>query len=187
LQLSKPLPCINFQEEYLSGSIPVLAFSSHVARLQAILGACFCCVGLTACKTSVCIRMQAIKQGNIADLNSCLQENQWRFIQAGVYLLLEKLKQSVFRRLLKRVALIHREEDPAKAFHIPLGDFLPGELLTHCILRMPWTQLSSQFHAWCALFLLQHSEIQSASPAWSSTCWGMTDFCMKSCIFSASS
>ena len=60
----------------------------------------------------------------MASLTRCLQENQWRFIQAGVYLLLEKLKQAVQRRLFKRVALIHREQDPAKAFHVPLGAFL---------------------------------------------------------------
>lgn len=65
--------------------------------------------------------LQAIKQGSIEGLNRCLQENQYRFIQAGTYLLLEKLKHAVYRRLFKRVALIHREQEPAKAAHVPLG------------------------------------------------------------------
>lgn len=49
--------------------------------------------------------------------------------QAGTYLLLEKLKQSVYRRLFKRVALIHRQQEPAKASQVPLGArSLPSQL-----------------------------------------------------------
>jgi hypothetical protein len=39
----------------------------------------------------------------------------------GTYLLLEKLRQAVYRRLLRRVWLIHAEQEPAKAAQIPLA------------------------------------------------------------------
>lgn len=41
----------------------------------------------------------------------------------GTYLLLEKLRQAVYRRLLRRVYLINAEQQPAKAAQIPLPLF----------------------------------------------------------------
>ena len=54
-------------------------------------------------------------------LNDSLEAQQWRFIRAGTYLVLEKLKQSVLRRLLKKVALLNAETNPGKANQLPLG------------------------------------------------------------------
>lgn len=62
-----------------------------------------------------------MRTGNIQKLNASLEANQWRFIRAGTYLVLEKLKQPVLRRLLKRVVLIHAEANPDKASQVPLG------------------------------------------------------------------
>ena len=56
---------------------------------------------------------------------SGLSLDRLRCRQAGTYLLLEKLKQSAYRRLFKRVALLHAQAEPAKAFQIPLGAPLP--------------------------------------------------------------
>jgi len=39
----------------------------------------------------------------------------------GVYLVLEKLKMPAYRRLFRRVALLHAEQEPAKAVQVPLG------------------------------------------------------------------
>ena len=49
---------------------------------------------------------QAMRTGNVQQMNQTLEEQQWRFIRAGTYLVLEKLKQAVMRRLLKKVAII---------------------------------------------------------------------------------
>ena len=55
-------------------------------------------------------------------LDQCLRENQYSLIQAGTFLLIEKLKLFVHRRLFKRVALLHREQEPARAERLPLGE-----------------------------------------------------------------
>ena len=39
----------------------------------------------------------------------------------GIYLLLERLKFPVYRRLFRRVQLLHAEANPAKAAQLPLG------------------------------------------------------------------
>ena len=84
--------------------------------------------------------MQAMKEGSVQGLDRCLQEHQIRFIQAGTYLLLEKLKNSVYRRLFRRVALLHKEQEPAKAAQVPLGaSFLPVSPVKRIVL---WGELS---------------------------------------------
>lgn len=67
--------------------------------------------------------MQAMREGNSQQLDKCIRDNQFRFIQAGTFLLVEKLKLYVHRRLFKRVALLHREQEPAKGERLPLGEF----------------------------------------------------------------
>ena len=66
---------------------------------------------------------QAMRTGSVRQLNAGLQANQAAFICAGTFLLMEKLRQAVCRRLLKRVWLLHREGDPDKAHQLPLGAF----------------------------------------------------------------
>ena len=63
-----------------------------------------------------------MKEGNLRLLDQCLRENQYSLIQAGTFLLIEKLKLFVHRRLFKRVALLHREQEPARAERLPLGE-----------------------------------------------------------------
>jgi hypothetical protein len=41
----------------------------------------------------------------------------------GIYLLLERLKFPVYRRLFRRVQLLHAEANPAKAAQLPLGAY----------------------------------------------------------------
>lgn len=66
---------------------------------------------------------EALRSGGIGTLNRALAANQRRFIMEGIYLLLERLKFPVYRRLFKRVQLLHAEENPAKAAQLPLGLF----------------------------------------------------------------
>lgn len=65
----------------------------------------------------------AIKTGDVAGFNTVMEEQQFRFIAEGTYLLLEKLRQTCYRRLFKLVAIVHAENDPAKASQIPLSLF----------------------------------------------------------------
>ena len=69
----------------------------------------------------LCMLFQAMRTGSVQKLNDSLEAQQWRFIRAGTYLVLEKLKQSVLRRLLKKVALLNAETNPGKANQLPLG------------------------------------------------------------------
>ena len=51
-----------------------------------------------------------MQTGSVQQMNETLEEQQWRFIRAGTYLVLEKLKQAVLRRLLKKVVLLSAEK-----------------------------------------------------------------------------
>ncbi len=51
-----------------------------------------------------------MRSGSVQQMNEALEAQQWRFIRAGTYLVLEKLKQAVLRRLLKKVVLISAEK-----------------------------------------------------------------------------
>jgi len=51
-----------------------------------------------------------MRSGSVRMMNETLEANQWRFIRAGTYLVLEKLKQAVLRRLLKKVVLLTSEK-----------------------------------------------------------------------------
>jgi putative ubiquitin-RnfH superfamily antitoxin RatB of RatAB toxin-antitoxin module len=47
--------------------------------------------------------VQAVKQGNILQLNKAIQQHEVFFIKCGIYLLLEKLKMITIRNLFKKV------------------------------------------------------------------------------------
>jgi putative ubiquitin-RnfH superfamily antitoxin RatB of RatAB toxin-antitoxin module len=47
--------------------------------------------------------VEAVKQGNILQLNKAIQLHEVFFIKCGIYLLLEKLKIITFRNLFKKV------------------------------------------------------------------------------------
>mmetsp|Transcript_900 Transcript_900/g.2763 ORF Transcript_900/g.2763 Transcript_900/m.2763 type:complete len:404 (-) Transcript_900:251-1462(-) len=62
----------------------------------------------------------AMRTGEVGLLESTLEANQHRFIHEGMYLLVEKLKYATYRRLMKRVQLLHAESNPGKGFQLPL-------------------------------------------------------------------
>ena len=62
-----------------------------------------------------------MRTGSVQQMNEALESQQWRFIRAGTYLVLEKLKQAVLRRLLKKVALISAEKGNQLALGMPVA------------------------------------------------------------------
>ncbi|KXZ43575.1 hypothetical protein GPECTOR_86g368 [Gonium pectorale] len=64
---------------------------------------------------------RAVATGDLALLLSTLEANQVRFIQAGTYLLLERLQLLVLRTLFRKCAAVHRELNPAKAHQVPVA------------------------------------------------------------------
>ncbi|EFA84380.1 proteasome component region PCI domain-containing protein [Heterostelium album PN500] len=65
--------------------------------------------------------VEAMKTGNIKLFNQCLSTNQNYFIQKGIYLILEKLKNIVYRNLFKKIYLLnHNSRVPIQNFVIAL-------------------------------------------------------------------
>lgn len=80
-------------------------------------------------------------------LDESLEAQRWRFIQAGTFLVLEKLKQAVLRRLLKRVAQIYVDSNPEKSSQLPLGaasHWLPALMLTMTMPNLDWVGFSGR-------------------------------------------
>ena len=66
--------------------------------------------------------LQAMRTGNVQQLNQALDQHQWTFIQMGTYLVMEKLRYAVYRRLFRRVHGIHAEScEPSKSHLLPLS------------------------------------------------------------------
>ncbi|MEW5307163.1 MAG: hypothetical protein WDW38_002230 [Sanguina aurantia] len=64
----------------------------------------------------------AMKTGDVALLLRCLAANQTKLIQAGTFLLLEKLQLAVMRRLFRSCALVHAQTCAAgKAQQVPIS------------------------------------------------------------------
>ncbi|KAJ9505915.1 hypothetical protein QJQ45_002784 [Haematococcus lacustris] len=66
---------------------------------------------------------EAMRSGNVGLLLRTLDAHQATLVQAGTYLLLEKLQLAVYRRLFKKCALVHAAANPAKATQMPLALF----------------------------------------------------------------
>mmetsp|Transcript_21406 Transcript_21406/g.46870 ORF Transcript_21406/g.46870 Transcript_21406/m.46870 type:complete len:411 (-) Transcript_21406:585-1817(-) len=66
---------------------------------------------------------EAVRSGDVALLMRVLEANKAAYVQAGTYLLLEKLQLATYRRLFKKCALIHAELNPAKATQVPMALF----------------------------------------------------------------
>ncbi|KAL6772454.1 hypothetical protein ACKKBG_A30295 [Auxenochlorella protothecoides x Auxenochlorella symbiontica] len=64
--------------------------------------------------------MQAMRTGDMRLFDTTMDVQQFTFIQEGTYLLLEKLRLAVLRRLLKQVHAVHAVAEPGKATQIPL-------------------------------------------------------------------
>jgi hypothetical protein len=67
--------------------------------------------------------VHAVRCGDIRALDAALEENQEAFIRQGTYLLVEKLRSGVYRTLVKRIAAVQRERDPARASQLPVALF----------------------------------------------------------------
>ncbi|EFN51772.1 hypothetical protein CHLNCDRAFT_27542, partial [Chlorella variabilis] len=65
----------------------------------------------------------AMRNGDIKLFNDIMDAQQFRFIQEGTYLLLEKLRYAAYRRLLRKVCGVHAEMEPHKRTQIPLPQF----------------------------------------------------------------
>ncbi|RXI06059.1 hypothetical protein DVH24_018101 [Malus domestica] len=64
--------------------------------------------------------VQALKSGDLQLLRHALEEHEDRFLQSGVYLVLEKLELQVYQRLIKKIYFIQKQKDPVKAHQLKL-------------------------------------------------------------------
>lgn len=62
----------------------------------------------------------ALRRGDLRLLRHALQEHEDRFLRSGVYLVLEKLELQVYQRLVKKIYIIQKQKDPAKAHQVKL-------------------------------------------------------------------
>ncbi|CAI9764671.1 unnamed protein product [Fraxinus pennsylvanica] len=62
----------------------------------------------------------ALKRGDLRLLRHALEEHEDRFLRSGVYLVLEKLELQVYQRLIKKIDIIQKQQDPNKAHQIKL-------------------------------------------------------------------
>ena len=65
----------------------------------------------------------AVRSGDVRLLDGALAQHAPLFIRAGTFLLLEKLRNGVFRTLLKRIHNVQKLREPAKAFQLPIALF----------------------------------------------------------------
>ena len=63
----------------------------------------------------------AVRTGNVGAFYQAMQAQRNRLVKDGTLLLLEKLQASVYRRLLRRVYVVHAQMEPTKAAQIPLA------------------------------------------------------------------
>lgn len=66
---------------------------------------------------------EAVRRGDVRSLDAALEAHQASFIRAGTYLLLEKLRAGVHRTLLKKIHLIQKQRDAARAHQLPIALF----------------------------------------------------------------
>ena len=67
--------------------------------------------------------VEAMRRGDARLLDSALDAGEAEFIRQGTYLILEKLRMSVYRTLFKRVHAIHGAAEPAKSNQVALRKF----------------------------------------------------------------
>jgi hypothetical protein len=68
--------------------------------------------------------VEAMRRGDARTLDAALSDGESTFIKQGTYLILEKLRMSVYRTLFKKVHAIHGETaDAAKANQVSLAKF----------------------------------------------------------------
>ncbi|KAL6846620.1 hypothetical protein ACP4OV_024068 [Aristida adscensionis] len=62
----------------------------------------------------------SLKRGDLRLLRHALDRHEDQFLKSGVYLVLEKLELQVYQRLVKKIHIIQRQKEPAKAHQIKL-------------------------------------------------------------------
>ncbi|OEL28024.1 Enhanced ethylene response protein 5 [Dichanthelium oligosanthes] len=62
----------------------------------------------------------SLKRGDLRLLRQALDRHEDQFLKSGVYLVLEKLELQVYQRLVKKIHIIQRQKEPAKAHQIKL-------------------------------------------------------------------
>jgi len=67
--------------------------------------------------------VEAVRRGDVRLLNAALDANESTFIKQGTYLILEKLRMSVYRTLFKKIHAIHGERETNKANQVALAKF----------------------------------------------------------------
>mmetsp|Transcript_21085 Transcript_21085/g.52427 ORF Transcript_21085/g.52427 Transcript_21085/m.52427 type:complete len:402 (-) Transcript_21085:144-1349(-) len=76
--------------------------------------------------------VEAVKRGNVRALNDALQHFQVVFIMQGTFLVLEKLRNIVYRTLFMKVAAFSAEHNPSKANQVSLTLFLDALVWCGC-------------------------------------------------------
>ncbi|WJX78454.1 Enhanced ethylene response protein 5 [Trifolium repens] len=64
--------------------------------------------------------VQALKRGDPRLLRRALQDHEDWFLRSGVYLVLEKIELQVYQRLVKKIYIIQKQKDPARAHQVKL-------------------------------------------------------------------
>lgn len=64
--------------------------------------------------------VEALVRGDLRLLRHALMEHEDEFLRSGVYLVLEKLELQVYQRLVKKIYIIQKQKDPAKAHQVKL-------------------------------------------------------------------
>ncbi|CAL5081310.1 unnamed protein product [Urochloa decumbens] len=62
----------------------------------------------------------SLRRGDLRLLRQALDRHEDQFLKSGVYLVLEKLELQVYQRLVKKIHIIQRQKEPAKAHQIKL-------------------------------------------------------------------
>ncbi|CAL5078748.1 unnamed protein product [Urochloa decumbens] len=62
----------------------------------------------------------SLKRGDLRLLRQALDRHEDQFLKSGVYLVLEKLELQVYQRLVKKIHIIQRQKEPARAHQIKL-------------------------------------------------------------------
>ncbi|KAF2613502.1 hypothetical protein F2Q70_00011093 [Brassica cretica] len=88
--------------------------------------------------------VQALRKGDdLRLLRHALQEHEDRFLRSGVYLVLEKLELQVYQRLMKKIFIIQKPSDPARAHLLKLE--VIAKALRWLEIDMDLGELSSTF------------------------------------------
>ena len=105
----------------------------------------------------------AVRTGNVGAFYEAMDAQRNRLVKDGTLLLLEKLQASVYRRLLRRVYIVHAQMEPAKAAQIPLAMYEQALRVAGVTLDMSEIECTS-LHGWQTFLLRCVSRVSRVSP-----------------------